>query len=485
MLKFKSIRPPGCARAFNKNKKGTGKLKVILLTAVIVAGAVTQTFAGEDLYKELSYIARGKGDASIFLTLNTESRKLDWEQAEEAEFIGHLRLLKAEKIDGPDEAVKLYMVRNINGDIHILSVPPEDEIKKEGPGSPYHNLSGHMGTKGTFEIIHKEKEIEGETYSFAQLVSRPQQLFLDRVFNVAIVLMLFFVMAGMGLTLTLKDFKLVFQNPKAILTGAGLQWIIMPLIAVGIGHLLGFYESYPFIFVGMVLIAATPGGVTSNLMTFYAKGDLALSVSLTSLSTVLSLFFTPFLLALYCANVPEVTIPAVLIIQTIIILVIIPLTIGMSVRSRWENFAIKATPFFSLLGIIALLFLISAGILANLDVFTDTERYGVKFYSMVFMLTLLGMAVGAVIPKLLGVNNYQTRAVSLETGLRNASLAMAIALLIQDYMGDFYSSMFMTSAMFGIFMYFAGFLAIRGYRKVLPVEDMPEFEIKSDDEIVR
>jgi BASS family bile acid:Na+ symporter len=221
----------------------------------------------------------------------------------------------------------------------------------------------------------------------------------------------------------------------------------------------------------MVLITVSPGGVTSNLMTYYAKGDLALSISLTSFSTVLSLFFTPFLLALFCANVPEVKIPVGLVVQTIIVLVIIPLTIGMSVRARWPEFSKRATPFFSLLGILALLFLIIAGLLANLDMFTDTERYGVKYYSMVFLLTLLGMGSGAVISKLCGVNNYQTRAVSLETGLRNASLAMTIALLIQDHMGDFFSSMFFTSAIFGLWMYVVGFLSIVAFKRLLPLRD--------------
>jgi len=179
--------------------------------------------------------------------------------------------------------------------------------------------------------------------------------------------------------------------------------------------------------------------------------------------------------------VPEVTIPVKLVIQTIIILVIIPLTVGMSVRSRWPNFAKKATPFFSILGVVALLFLIGAGLLSHYEMFGDTERYGFTFYSMVFALTLGGMFVGALFPKLLGINNYQTRAISLETGLRNASLAMAIALLIQDYMGDFYSSMFFTSALFGLWMYVAGFLSIWVYKKVLPVEPKPEYEFPLED----
>jgi BASS family bile acid:Na+ symporter len=93
---------------------------------------------------------------------------------------------------------------------------------------------------------------------------------------------------------------------------------------------------------------------------------------------VLSLVFTPLLLAFYCANVPEVNIPVGMVVQTIIVLVIIPLAVGMTVRARWAKFATKATPFFSVLGVIALLFLIVAGLLGNREVFTDTDRYGFR-----------------------------------------------------------------------------------------------------------
>ena len=88
--------------------------------------------------------------------------------------------------------------------------------------------------------------------------------------------MLFLIMVGMGLTLVPKDFSILFSKPRAMLVGELLQFGIMPLVAVGLGYILGFHENYPYIFVGMVLITATPGGVTSNLMTHYAKGDVAL-----------------------------------------------------------------------------------------------------------------------------------------------------------------------------------------------------------------
>jgi len=177
-------------------------------------------------------------------------------------------------------------------------------------------------------LLKSQLSINGEYYNFARFQEAPQQLPLDKIFKTSIVLMLFFVMLGMGLTLTLNDFKIVFTKPKGIITGAILQWTIMPFIAAAIGKALGFFEAFPYIYVGIVLITVSPGGVTSNLMTYYAKGDLALSISLISFSTVLSLFFTPFLLTLLCANVPEVTIPVKLIVQTIIVLVIIPLTRG-------------------------------------------------------------------------------------------------------------------------------------------------------------
>ena len=281
-------------------------------------------------------------------------------------------------------------------------------------------------------------------------------------------------MVGMGLTLRGKDFAIVITKPKGIIAGEILQFGLMPLIAAGLGYLLGFHENYPYVYVGMILITATPGGVTSNLMTHYAKGDVALSVSLTSLSTVLSIFFVPLLLNLYCSNIPDVKVPTGLIAITIIVLVIVPLSIGMLFRRLNEPLAKKLIPIFNILGIIALLFLIIAGIFNNLEGFADTERHGFRFYLMVLLLTFTGMLVGGLIPFLLKISNFQVRAISLETGLRNASLAMTIALLIQDSMGDFHSSMFWVSGMFGLTMYIAGIVAIKLYPKIFPVSKEEE-----------
>ena len=440
-----------------------------LLSAQPTLGDEAAT-AGEALYRRLSTITSGQGDIALIKALNTNSRQLDWDKAVDETFVGNLRILRDSRTTGTQRGEDIYLIRKLSGELYILSVPEDPASMAADAKSVYAGIDNMYENKLQFKIKSLQGTLNGQVYTFAILIDKPQQLPLDRIFKICIILMLFFVMVGMGLTLTFKDFALVFTKPRGIILGQVLQFGAMPFLAMVLGHLLGFYETYPFIFVGMILITAIPGGVTSNLMTYYAKGDLAISISLTSFSTVLSIIFTPLLLALYCANMPEISIPVKIVVQTILILVIIPLVVGMSVRGKWPGFAKKTTPFFSALGIIALLFVIVAGVLSNLNMFADTARYGFKFYTTVFTMTMLGMIMGIVFSKLVGISNYQTRAISLETGLRNSALAMTIALLIQDLMGDFYSSMFVTSGIFGLTMYVAGIIAIFMYKPLLPID---------------
>ncbi|MEA1877271.1 MAG: bile acid:sodium symporter family protein [Bacteroidota bacterium] len=436
---------------------------VMVCFIFINPGVFAQEKLGEAMYKHLSELAN-TGDNSTIMALNAQPRDLDWSSAEEKEFKGHLRFLSSAQ-EGSIDETKLFFVRSAaEGNIYILTIPDRDNPL-------YQDLDELIKSKFNFSIRVLDTNIGDDAYQFAQFVSYPVQPAFDKIFRLMIILMLFLIMVGMGLTLTGKDFVFVLTKPKGMILGEILQFGIMPLIAVGLGYLLGFHENYPYIFVGMVLITATPGGVTSNLMTHYAKGDVALSVSLTSLSTVLAIFFVPILLNAYCSNIPDVKVPTSTIAQTIIILVIVPLIIGMLVRRFKEKLAKKMIPIFNILGIIALLFLIVAGIVNNLEGFADTERYGVKFYSMILLLTLSGMFIGALVPFLFRVANFQVRAISLETGLRNASLAMSIALLIQDSMGDFHSSMFWVSGMFGLTMYLAGLVSIKLYPKIFPIKD--------------
>lgn len=417
---------------------------------------------GEKLYKEISDAVRGKGDIALLPKMKEERAKLDWTKAEPLQFEGNLRLLQPQKGDVVTETTGIYLVRKLNGEIFILDVP------ETGADPNYAGLEKMLQDKIAFSVLALKTTIGSKEVSFARLVERPYQLTFDKIFKISIVLLLFFVMVGMGLTLTVKDFVAVFTRPLGIIVGLFVQYGIMPLVAVLIGRLMGFYETMPFVFVGLVLAMASPGGVTSNLFTQLTKGDLALSISLGSLSTVFSLIFTPLLLSWHCSNVPDVNIPAGLIVQTIAVLVIIPLVIGMVVRAKWPSFAQKSTKIFTLLGLVALLFLIGAGIMSNLAVFKEIERHGTTVLA-VLLLAVLALIIGMVSAKLIRAKNSQNRAIAYQVLIRNVSLSMAIALLIQDIMGDFYSSMFVVTAFYGIGMYLVGAAAIAIYKK-MPVE---------------
>jgi bile acid:Na+ symporter, BASS family len=443
---------------------------IVLMVLALLLLTATPALAGEELYRRLSESSRSD-DAVLLRELLELGQEIDWNQAITVEFEGNLRLLETEALADVGHQAGFYMVRELNGNLHILSFSSAAELQETESADFYSNLNEMLGDKLVFKAQIAEASAGGESYSFIRLLEKPRQLMLDRIFKISIMFMFFFVMLGMGLTLTVNDFILVIKKPKGILIGIFLQWLLMLLLALGMAYLLGFYHSFPFIYAGLVLICACPGGVTSNLMTYYARGDLALSVSLTSISTVLALFFTPLILTLFSANIPDINVPAGLIVQTIIGLVLIPLILGMSIRRKWLSFATKATPFFSALGVIALLTVISVGLITNAEKFADTERYSLLFYIMVVALSLLGMLLAAGFPKLFSIDNYQTRAISMEVGLRNSTLAVTIALLIQDLMGDFYSSMFVTTAIYGITMYITGFLMIALYKKLLPLDE--------------
>lgn len=430
----------------------------------------TTEMNGEQLYKHLSHLSREGGPGVVvFSHLDERASSLDWEGAESVTFQGNIRRFQVPLTGGGERP--FYIVRELDGDIHVLAIPQGEDVLEKGSQTPYAGLDGKVGKKVQFEAVTREAEVDGYRYAFLKLTTAPERLLLDRLFFIAIILLLFLTMVGMGMTLTVQDFAIVFRKPLGMLVGPVCQFGLMPVLAMMLGHLFGFYETYPFIFLGLILIASSPGGVTSNLMTYFGKGDVALSVSLTAVCTVLALFFTPLLLKLYGSNIPDFSIPVMEVFKTMLVLVIVPLAVGMVVRWRAPKFARKAEKVFAIIGLFALLFLIVVGILGNLDKFADTSRYGFKFYTIVFVLTFGGMLVSALLSRLCRVKNYQVRAISLETGLRNASLAMTIALLLQDRMGDFYSSMFFTSGIFGLWMYVAGAITIFLFPRLLPVTE--------------
>jgi len=430
-------------------------------------GAQVRRLSGEAMYKHLQELAADSGpETQLFQRLHEASRNLQWVGAEQVTFDGQLRKLDIQEGSG---GRAFYFVRAESGEVYILAMPQAPGVLESKEDSPYAGLDGVVGKKTQLKASSLTTTVDGIEYGFMKLTARPERLLLDRLFFISIVILLFLTMVGMGLTLTPKDFALVFKSPLGMIVGPVCQFGVMPVLAMVIGRLFGFYETFPFIFLGLILISTTPGGVTSNLMTYFGKGDVALSVSLTAVCTVLALLFTPLLLQVFGPNIPSFSIPVMEVFKTMLVLVVVPLFVGMLIRWRAEAFAGKAEKVFALIGLFALLFLIVVGVWSNLEKFADTQRYGLKFYAVVFLLTFSGMLIAAVVSKIVRIRNYQVRAISLETGLRNASLAMTIALLLQDQMGDFYSSMFFTSGIFGLWMYVAGGISIFLFPRVLPL----------------
>ena len=146
-------------------------------------------------------------------------------------------------------------------------------------------------------------------------------------------------------------------------------------------------------------------------------------------------------------------------------LVIIPLAVGMTVRAKFEKAALKAAPLFSVLGIITVLFIMVTGVVGNLNALKDTARYSLSFYLAPLILALTGMVIAIVVAKIFRVSPKQVRSLAFETGVRNSALSMTLAILIQDQIGDFYSSLFIVNGVYGLEMYIAGILFVLLFRK--------------------
>ncbi|MEE3118754.1 MAG: bile acid:sodium symporter, partial [Pseudomonadota bacterium] len=172
---------------------------------------------------------------------------------------------------------------------------------------------------------------------------------------------LFIIMVGIGLTLTLRDFGQVTRNPRSIVVGTVAQILLMPLVAFGIAATLGLA---PALAVGLVIIAACPGGTTSNLFVLLARGHIALSILLTvsaSLITIVTLpFFTNYALQMYFGEAANISLPVGKTIAMLVVIVLLPVSLGMFIRTRAPAAAQKAEGIVSIFGGIVLLLLIIA-----------------------------------------------------------------------------------------------------------------------------
>ncbi|MCD4833773.1 MAG: bile acid:sodium symporter family protein [Bacteroidales bacterium] len=276
---------------------------------------------------------------------------------------------------------------------------------------------------------------------------------MDKVSTIILASSLIIIMLGMGLSLVIDDFKRIFVYPKAILVGLTNQLIILPLIGFSIALL---FPLKPEIAIGIMILAACPGGPTSNLITHLAKGDLALSVSLTALSSFITILTIPFIVNFALIQfLDEGQMVKLDIVETIIqifIIIVIPVSIGMIIRRYKEGFALKmAKPVRKASGFIIALIIIGIVIKEKENVIPYFRQAGL----VALILNVATMLVGYYSAKLFKILDKRAVSISIESGIQNGTLAITIAVVL---LGN--SEFAITPAIYSLLMFFTGGIAI-------------------------
>ncbi len=167
--------------------------------------------------------------------------------------------------------------------------------------------------------------------------------------------LLMIVMFGMGLTMKLSDFAVVFKRPRDVIIGCLAQFIIMPLLAFGLGKVFGLHQE---LLVGVVLVGTCPGGTSSNVITYLSKGDTALSVGMTSINTLLAPFLTPLLTYLYLRTSVNVDVRSMFV--SIIQVVIVPIGLGLLINKLFGNYTRRISDALPLVSVTAICLIVAA-----------------------------------------------------------------------------------------------------------------------------
>ena len=227
------------------------------------------------------------------------------------------------------------------------------------------------------------------------------------------------VMFGMGLTLNLHDFKVVFSRPKDILIGVVAQFCIMPLLA---WLLTKVFQLPPELAVGVVLVGCCPGGTSSNVITYLAGGDLALSVGMTGVSTLLAPVMTPLLTWLLVGATVDVEPLSMFL--SIVQVVILPIALGLAVKQYLPNVTTRVNEFLPAFSTLAITAIVAAVVSANAP---QLKTCGFVVILIVVLHNLWGFALGYLLSWLLGLSRSKRTAISIEVGMQNSGLACSLA----------------------------------------------------------
>lgn len=286
------------------------------------------------------------------------------------------------------------------------------------------------------------------------------------IITVMLPLALAIIMIGLGLELTPKDFARVTKHPKAVLIALFCQLVVLVSIAFVLCKL---FTLPPLLAVGLMLLAASPGGSTANLFSYLFKGDLALNITLTAINSVIAALTLPlivnFSIMHFMQEGQQVSLQFSKILQVFGI-IIIPVCIGMLIRHYAPVLTEKLNKPLRIFAVIFLILIIIGAIISERE---NIALYLAQVGAATTLFCICSLTIGYFVPRLLGINSAQARACAFEIGIHNSTLAMTIALTVMSS-----SAVAMPAAVYSIFMYiFAAVfgLLINKYAPLIPVPE--------------
>jgi bile acid:Na+ symporter, BASS family len=227
------------------------------------------------------------------------------------------------------------------------------------------------------------------------------------------------VMFGMGMTLTWDDFGKVLKTPRIIGFGVLLQYGVMPLAAWAVAQL---FALPPYLMAGLVLVGACPGGTASNVVCYLARGDVALSITLTTASTLLAVVMTPLLTWFYVGQ--QVPVPVASMLLSIFKIVLLPVSMGVLVNSLFARSLAGVKHLFPLLSVVSILVIIAIVVALNKG---NLATMGPDVALAVMLHNLIGLTCGYWLSRLLGLEERVSRTLAIEVGMQNSGLGVALA----------------------------------------------------------
>lgn len=235
----------------------------------------------------------------------------------------------------------------------------------------------------------------------------------------AIVPLLGLVMFSMGMTLHISDFKRIFNEPKLIIIGTTIQYLLMPFIAWLLSVVLGL----PILLAtGLILLGACPGGTASNVICYLARGNLALSISLTAVSTILAVVLTPFVTFVYVNQ--SINVPIVAMMKNLVLIVVLPVLIGVLINSTCGKKIERFKSFLPLVSVLSIVFIIGVIVAKNK---TELLDMGFLILLAVVLHNGLGLIAGYSLPKILGYDHAICKTIAIEVGMQNSGLGVVLA----------------------------------------------------------